>query len=265
MPIEEDAASYFSHLNLNNNSHDQSTQLAQFEYDTSDGEIGDIIDSDKDSNFSRGVFAEDSHFGHVFPGFDIVGHIYDNPDAHPQDDEKDAPDAAEHQMVVDLPNGEDQTTESPSLDHQPSGFMLAGNPVDETTVLRDIERPHANDVKCARGNAANRHRGNQWYLERVKERKPAHSSAAGKPAKRRLAKEIVDLVRSRRPPGRFLKRDETTGLWSDIGDGNAIMKAGQALREDTPAQGQVDVSQSTVKKAGIALQVNDFINQRGGR
>lgn len=45
---------------------------------------------------------------------------------------------------------------------------------------------------------------------------------------------IVDEIRSRNPPGRFLKQDPTTKLWYDIGEKKALDKTRQALREGAP-------------------------------
>ena len=54
---------------------------------------------------------------------------------------------------------------------------------------------------------------------------------APKPEKKKFARLIVDKIRNRDPPGRFLKFDETTKMWYDIGDKKALSKARQALRE----------------------------------
>jgi hypothetical protein len=47
---------------------------------------------------------------------------------------------------------------------------------------------------------------------------------------------IVKALRNSDPPGRFLRRDEKTGKWYDIGDKKAAEKASQALREKTPEE-----------------------------
>ena len=49
-----------------------------------------------------------------------------------------------------------------------------------------------------------------------------------------IAAEVVSRIRNLVPPGRFLKEDEKTATWVDIGDEKARKKAGQALREDAP-------------------------------
>jgi hypothetical protein len=47
---------------------------------------------------------------------------------------------------------------------------------------------------------------------------------------------IVKALRNSDPPGRFLRKDEKTGKWYDIGDKKAAEKASQALREKTPEE-----------------------------
>jgi len=49
-----------------------------------------------------------------------------------------------------------------------------------------------------------------------------------------VALEIIREWRGQLPPGRFLKLDEKTGLWNDVGDKKAREKTSQALREKAP-------------------------------
>lgn len=46
-----------------------------------------------------------------------------------------------------------------------------------------------------------------------------------------VARVIVRAIRNGDPPGRFLRKDEKTGKWVDIGDKKAAEKTSQALRE----------------------------------
>ncbi len=48
-----------------------------------------------------------------------------------------------------------------------------------------------------------------------------------------VARVIVRAIRNGDPPGRFLRKDEKTGKWIDIGDKKAAEKTSQALREKT--------------------------------
>ena len=49
-----------------------------------------------------------------------------------------------------------------------------------------------------------------------------------------MALEIIREWRGQDPPGRFLKLDDESGLWHDVGDKKAREKTSQALREKAP-------------------------------
>lgn len=49
-----------------------------------------------------------------------------------------------------------------------------------------------------------------------------------------VALRIIEIWRAQVPPGRFLKMDDKTGLWNDVGDKKAREKTSQALREKAP-------------------------------
>ena len=55
-----------------------------------------------------------------------------------------------------------------------------------------------------------------------------------KPQKGKFSKLIYDEIKARNPPGRFLKQDNSTKLWYDIGEKKALDKTRQALREGAP-------------------------------
>lgn len=48
-----------------------------------------------------------------------------------------------------------------------------------------------------------------------------------------VARVIVRAIRNGDPPGRFLKKNEKSGKWVDVGDKKAAEKTSQALREKT--------------------------------
>ena len=66
----------------------------------------------------------------------------------------------------------------------------------------------------------NHHPGNKRYRKMVEDRKVDYinSKRLDKPL---VALEIIKEWRSQEPPGRFLKIDEKTGLWHDVGDKKA--------------------------------------------
>lgn len=49
-----------------------------------------------------------------------------------------------------------------------------------------------------------------------------------------VALDIIRIWRNQDPPGRFLKLDEKTKKWNDVGDKKAREKTSQALREKAP-------------------------------
>jgi hypothetical protein len=75
--------------------------------------------------------------------------------------------------------------------------------------------------------------GNKRYREMVEDRKMDYvtSKRLDKPL---VALQIIRTWREQDPPGRFLKVDEKTGLWGDVGDKKAREKTSQALREKAP-------------------------------
>jgi hypothetical protein len=73
---------------------------------------------------------------------------------------------------------------------------------------------------------------------------------------KRLDKPLVALGiirewRSQDPPGRFLKVDERTGLWNDVGDKKAREKTSQALREKAPEIRKPNVAGGGRGKGGV--------------
>lgn len=96
-----------------------------------------------------------------------------------------------------------------------------------------IENPHDHDVLSGRGNFVNYHAGNEFFRALVRKYKRAYV-ACPKPQKGNFSRLIVDEIKLRNPPGRFLKQDPSTKFWYDIGDKKALDKTRQALREGAP-------------------------------
>lgn len=79
----------------------------------------------------------------------------------------------------------------------------------------------------------NYHAGNEFFRALVRKHKRAYV-ACPKPQKGNFSRLIVDEIKLRNPPGRFLKQDPSTKFWYDIGDKKALDKTRQALREGAP-------------------------------
>jgi hypothetical protein len=99
--------------------------------------------------------------------------------------------------------------------------------------IADILNPHEHDVLSGRGNFVNYHAGNEHFRALVRKHKLDYVKCP-KPQKGKFSKVIVDEVKNRHPPGRFLKQDGVTKLWYDIGEKKALDKTRQALREGAP-------------------------------
>jgi len=125
----------------------------------------------------------------------------------------------------------------------------ANAPLPEKPLDPIVENPfgvHSHDVLSGRGAYVNGHVGNQRFRKLAIERK-AQFDAGNYSEKRTLAGEIVGVIRSLVPPGRFLKRvanhggattkskEEASpqGLdgWEELSDDRAIHKACQVMRD----------------------------------
>ena len=93
---------------------------------------------------------------------------------------------------------------------------------------QSIAEVNNEDVLCGRGGGTNSQIGNRRFRKLVQEYQPEYLNARRK-AKPQISRTIVQIVRRR--GGRFLKKDETTGYFYEVGDERAEAKTSQALRE----------------------------------
>lgn len=87
-----------------------------------------------------------------------------------------------------------------------------------------------NDILMGRGGKNNQHSGND-QLRALAREECRNYRTASKKGKSYISRELVRSVRGMHPPGRFLKKNNDTGLWEDVGDDVAREKASQALRD----------------------------------
>lgn len=87
------------------------------------------------------------------------------------------------------------------------------------------------DVLSGRGGGTNVHPGNRTFRDLINMHRRAYLKARknDKPA---ISRAIVRSIRDGN--GRFLRKDEKTGLWFEIGDDAAREKTSQALRQRAP-------------------------------
>lgn len=154
-----------------------------------------------------------------------------------------------------------QTESTPMLD----------TPVPTGPIEPIIENPfgvHDHDILSGRGAFVNGHVGNQRLRKLSLERK-VQFDAGNYTEKRALATEVVQIIRSLEPPGRFLKRVSTPkkaakegndwvlpprgvdGEWEELNDDKAIHKACQVMRDiDRPDRKDRELRRAKKKQKG---------------
>ncbi|KAL3765942.1 hypothetical protein ACHAWO_005891 [Cyclotella atomus] len=119
--------------------------------------------------------------------------------------------------------------------------MVESNAAAATAALKEnTESPSGlligkNDILFGRGGLTNRHYGNKKYRDVINEFRQEYVDAR-KVEKPRVAKRVVKKILSpdfADSPVRFLKRDDTNGLWVEVDAHEASYKVSQALREKT--------------------------------
>merc|ERR1712176_307563 len=95
------------------------------------------------------------------------------------------------------------------------------------------------------GGKNNQHTGNEKF-RRLARQESQNYQVASKKGKSSISRMLVKQVRCMDPPGRFLKKNNETGTWEDVGDEIAREKASQVLRDaisilrDTGSEGKAD-------------------------
>jgi len=100
-----------------------------------------------------------------------------------------------------------------------------------TKSINTIE-PQENDIRAGRGNASNRHPGNKYFRSIVEPYKTRYAATTTSLVEKKdIIIKITQQIESLNPPGRFLKKDPKTGLWSVMNKKQKERKTAQALRE----------------------------------
>jgi hypothetical protein len=110
--------------------------------------------------------------------------------------------------------------------------------------ISSISYPSPNDILMGRGGGTNNHTGNLNYRKIIETYKPIYSKSP-KSGKLKFSCEVVDLIRNLDPPGRFLKKDQETNLYFDIGEKAAREKTSQCLREGQVRKGNGERGRSS--------------------
>lgn len=98
------------------------------------------------------------------------------------------------------------------------------------TPLPDNFEPGPDDVICGRGKKSYNHVGNERFRHRVLTFLDEYSRAKSKLDKSAVLSKVVYEVRQNSPSGGFIKQD-TNGVWSEVGDFLAREKTSQAFRD----------------------------------
>jgi len=93
-------------------------------------------------------------------------------------------------------------------------------------------QPHHNDVLFGRGGKINNHPGNKAFRKLISQFKEVRLLAKDNKEKRFIIDEVIAVIENLSPPGRFLNKNSSTGLWYDVGYEKAKEKVSQGLRED---------------------------------
>ena len=84
--------------------------------------------------------------------------------------------------------------------------------------------PNDNNVLCGRGGHINHHAGNKQFLRIICSKQWEYLAQNTIKGKHLIATEIVCGIRAMVPAGQFLKKNNDTTTWFDIGDAKAIKK-----------------------------------------
>ena len=93
-----------------------------------------------------------------------------------------------------------------------------------------IKKPHPHDILSGRGGISNNHMGNKIFRTVCEHNKELYATFP-RNEKLHVAVRLVEAVRSRDPPGRFLERKKGDKLWYEVTEKRVVEKTAQAMRE----------------------------------
>ncbi|KAL9182334.1 hypothetical protein ACHAXT_012986 [Thalassiosira profunda] len=151
----------------------------------------------------------------------------------------------------------DESQESGSLASVSSTTESFESSTKPSAPLRGIKEPGPNDYLIVRGGTS--HPANVRYLKIVSACNYEYNASTE--GKATFTAKAVNAWRSQNPPGRFLKQNEETRLWNDVGNERAIHLAGIRIkRKKSPRASPSDSpdQSSVVVAANIELQSAHF-------
>jgi len=130
-------------------------------------------------------------------------------------------------------NNADPAADFGAQSHTANSINVGNMNNDTTTTTSDGVKVHAHDILSGRGNGANQHSGNIYFRNLICQFKRKY--ILSEPAiKKQITSQVFHIVRSRDPPGRFLRQKAKSGEWTELDRETALRKTAQALREKAP-------------------------------
>lgn len=132
-----------------------------------------------------------------------------------------------------------------------SSFNVPQSPANITNITQ-------HDVMFGRGGGTNKHPGNREFRELVDKCRSGYLEAK-KMQKATISRLIVQTIRYKNPPGRFLKKDDKVNMWYEVGDRKAAEKTSQALREGIAQYSSTSINKEADGQAQIITDKNSRI------
>jgi len=107
------------------------------------------------------------------------------------------------------------------------------------------------DVRCGIGSSGFQNIGNVLFRSLVNLNKHLYQTSKDSKFKKQIAFSIVEAVKCQNPPGRFLEKKLSSGMWYVVCDERAIAKTKQALRERSRPTKQIRSMVSNVNRAHL--------------
>lgn len=99
-----------------------------------------------------------------------------------------------------------------------------------TMFLGEDEQPHKFDIVCGRDKFCHGHVGNRRFRVIIAMNRERYQTSNSREEKSKITNEIVALIRTCKPGGRFLKLDTATNRWCIVTEEYAREKVSHALR-----------------------------------
>jgi methyl coenzyme M reductase gamma subunit len=142
-----------------------------------------------------------------------------------------------------------ETQSSLTLEDIAPLLLLSASPptgVSRKTMKNDDMVPSMMDILCGRDKVSYSHVGNRRFRVIVEMNYQRYQKCTTREAKTRITDEIIEGIRE--CGGRFLRKNEDTGMYEDVGDEYAHEKVSHALRSAKPKSTKPRKKRKSVKK-----------------